>query len=111
MDLMIVLTDFEEYYQMKFQKPPILTKKLAEAKVQNQLPKLKNSTPKPPKSQSQEKDKKPLEALNIAGKEIKNEPVKTEREESQEFYENRVLKALPPELSALPELKELAQFL
>ena len=38
---------------MKYQKPPILTKKLAETKVQNSLPKLINKTKtngKPPKS-------------------------------------------------------------
>lgn len=32
MDLIVILTEFEEYYNMKFQKPPVLTKKLAEPK-------------------------------------------------------------------------------
>ena len=36
---------------------------------------------------------------------------KNEKEDPNEFFENRVLKGLPPELVDIPDLKPLAEFL
>ena len=36
---------------------------------------------------------------------------KKETEETEEFFENRVLKAIPQELIDIPDLRDLAQYL
>eukprot|EP00828_Plagiopyla_frontata_P048946 TRINITY_DN956_c0_g1_i1.p2 TRINITY_DN956_c0_g1~~TRINITY_DN956_c0_g1_i1.p2 ORF type:complete len:408 (-),score=101.97 TRINITY_DN956_c0_g1_i1:54-1277(-) len=103
---------------MKFQKPPKLVKKLAVQaekrppvtyqKQQSSVSK-KKQTKDDKSAKVNEKVESPFE---IQGSGIEKAEKKIEKEEDpNEFFENRVLKGLPPELADIPDLKPLAQFL
>lgn len=42
-DLYVILTEYIEFYKMRFNKPPAITKKLPEKQITNSLPKLPTS--------------------------------------------------------------------
>ena len=108
-DLGIILKEFEEYYNIKYGKPPKLLRKNAnpvkeERKSKPPITRNKSSaTKKSVRDASEEKKKEDL--LELQGKKVQSKP-EPEVESNQDFYENRLLKPLPD----FPgDLRELAQ--
>jgi len=101
MDLQIILKEFEEYYSIKYNKPPKLLRKVEvlEEKKANRFPKRNLQTQRKPKETATKKE----ENLGLEGKAI-NKPQETEVESHQEFYENRLLRPLPEYTGDLKEL-------
>ncbi|KAM3133857.1 Katanin p60 ATPase-containing subunit A-like 2 [Paramecium bursaria] len=137
-DLYMILSEFEQFYEMKFQKPPKIVKKVD---GQQQLPRLPSSanskTPQEKSEKSEKSDKPPNSNLQSNGKkkvssqksqedvhlkenkqdiqmEIQGNAVNAnkpkEEEEPQNFFDARVLKGLP-DYSDVPEFQQLAQYL
>jgi katanin p60 ATPase-containing subunit A1 len=134
-DLGIILADYEEYFEIKFNKKPILVKKIAEKfdKISlNKLPSINNRKETPKINSEKNKankiiDKNPQNNINQGNKdkcEIKLELVgqnmninkkdkDKEKEEKEKFSfndqkESILLKPLPDNLFGNNELKELA---
>lgn len=137
-DLNMILTEYEEYFEIKFNKKPVLVKKIAEDNNPNKLPSIRNNrdprnikgreTPKildkdklkiAPNSKLSEKNEKQQSANNVNDLKLElvgqNMNIKKdkEKEEKEKFSfndqkESILLKPLPDNLFGNNELRELA---
>ncbi len=70
MDLYMMLCEYEQYYEMKFMKPPVIVKKAPENKKIN-LPNITKPGSKPTiKTKSVDKTEKEEEKIEIQGNQI-----------------------------------------
>ncbi|CAI2367022.1 unnamed protein product [Moneuplotes crassus] len=129
MDLYYVLQDFEEYYELRFQKKPTLVKKTGDNPVKKSMLNRKppsgalkkqgstsrasgSSSTKAQKSSKEElkvkKSKSSVEnQFSLEGKNIEIQKEEVKEETPEEYFENRVLPPLP-EFVLAGELKDLA---
>jgi len=135
-DLNMILTDYEEYFEIKFNKKPVLVKKIAEENNPNKLPNIRNNRdPKNIKGRETPKvsDKDKIKNVNKVNEKTEKQQSSNnvndlklelvgqsmnvkkdkEKEEKEKFTfndqkESILLKPLPDNLFGNNELKELA---
>lgn len=138
-DLYMILSEYEEFFELKYSRPPKLVKKLAENS--SMLPKIHSAIKKgnsfvgvnneknekhdknekkPPISKPNSKSDSKTEPnssttnntnIEITGNSINIANPAKKKAEEEDFFENRVLKAIPQDLIDIPDLRELAQYL
>lgn len=103
-DLPIILREYEEYYALKYNRPPKLLRKNT-AEDRKMRPPAKKPTAAPRRDSTHSGGGEKTEELELTGRAIGAKPGAAQEIEShQEFYENRLLKPLPEYPGDLKEL-------
>eukprot|EP01017_Pseudomicrothorax_dubius_P045032 TRINITY_DN7713_c0_g2_i1.p1 TRINITY_DN7713_c0_g2~~TRINITY_DN7713_c0_g2_i1.p1 ORF type:complete len:489 (+),score=109.59 TRINITY_DN7713_c0_g2_i1:55-1521(+) len=131
MDLYMIVTEFEQFYEMKFGKAPKLAKKLTpDEERKSTLPRIPansggtaeragkgsagtpvskptNRKPPLPKDEETRPNTDKSDLMEIKGNAVVAQPAAKKGDDNDEFFDNRVLKAMPT-FDDQPELRELA---